>query len=246
MITQYHRPSTMDEALALLQEPATHALGGGTTLAATTFDAPTTVVDLQSLDIAGIGSDGGVVHIGATATLQDLVDSPLVPAAIRDLARREAPNTIRNAATVGGTIGASDPESELLTGLLACGASVTVTRPGASTDHSLDAVLDDPGLIAGRMITTVSIPSGGRFAADRTARTPMDRPIVAAVAYRSEEGSTRIAVSGVADRPTVVDPSALADLDPPSDFRGSVAYRTHLASVLVERVVASLDGGDSA
>jgi len=232
----------MDEALALLQEPAAHAIGGGTTLTATPLDAPTTVVDLQSLDIAGIDADGEVVHIGATATLQDLVDSPEIPVGIRDLARREAPNTIRNAATVGGTIGASDPESELLTGLLACGASLTVARPGTSTDHSLDAVLDDPGLIAGSIITAVSVPSGGRFAADRTARTPMDRPIVAAVGYCSQEGSTLIAVSGVADRPTVVDPSALTDLDPPSDFRGSPAYRTHLATILVARVVVALDG----
>jgi CO/xanthine dehydrogenase FAD-binding subunit len=246
MITQYHRPSTMDEALALLQQPAARAIGGGTTLTATRLDTPATIVDLQSLDMAGIEADGEMIRIGATATLQDLVDSPVIPAAIRDLARREAPNTIRNAATVGGTIGASDPESELLTGLLACSATVTVAQPEASREHPLGAVLDDPGLITGSIIAAVSIPSGGRFASDRTARTPMDRPIVGAVAYRSEKGSTRIVVSGIADRPTVVDPEALADLDARSDFRGSAAYRAHVASVLVQRVVAALDGGGQA
>jgi CO/xanthine dehydrogenase FAD-binding subunit len=245
MITHYYRPAGLDKALALLQEPATRALGGGTTIAAWPLDAPTTVVDLQSLDIARIKGNGAMVRIGAMATLQDLVDSPLVPTAIRDLARREAPNTIRNAATVGGTIGASVPESELLTGLLACGSSVTIAQPGTSSEYPLDTVLEDPGLISGSLITAVSVPSGGRIATDRTARTPMDRPIVAAAAYRSQEGSTRIAVSGISDRPVVVDPNNLADLDPPSDFRGSAAYRSHVAAVLVERVLGALDGGAS-
>lgn len=70
----------------------------------------------------------------------------------------------------------------------------------------------------------------------------MDRPIVAAVAHRGPD-AVRVAVCGVAPHPVLVDPSAIADLEPPSDFRGSAGYRRTLASVLVGRVLADV-GGD--
>ncbi len=119
MITQYHRPFTLDDAVAILARPDAIVLAGGTSINADPDRAPKTAVDVQALDLAGIELEGGMVRIGATSRLQDLVDSALVPVVLTDLARREAPNTIRNMATLGGTIGASDPESELLAGLLA-------------------------------------------------------------------------------------------------------------------------------
>ena len=242
MITQYHRPSTVDEAVDLLQEPGSIPLAGGTVVAAAPGDGPTTVVDLQALDIAELAPDGESVRIGAMTRLQTLVDSAVVPPVIRDLAHREAPNTIRNAATIGGTIGAMDPESGLLTGLLAFGTSVTVTGKAGSTDHLLDDLYDHPDLLNGAIITEVSVPTGGIAAAERTARTPKDQPIVAAVAHRDDRGTTVIAVSGVAERPVIVDLDTLEDLDPPADFRGTSAYRRHLASVLTQRVAAAIEG----
>ncbi len=243
MIMQYHRPSTVDEAVELLQEPGTLPLGGGTVVTATSGPASTTVVDLQALDIAGIEHDGATVRIGAMARLQDLVDSPAVPPVIRELAHREAPNTIRNAATIGGTIGAAEAESELLTGLLAFGTSVTVTGQTGPADHLLDDLLDDPSLLDGAIITAVSVPTDGIAAADRTARTPKDRPIVSVVAHRSDRGTVVIAASGVAERPVIVDIDALIDLDPPADFRGSSEYRRHLATVLAQRCAAVIQEG---
>ena len=246
MITQYHRPSTVDEALELLRDPASIALGGGTTVVVASQNTPRTAVDLQSLAIDGISVDGTFIRIGAMTRLQDLVDSSSVPPILRDLAFREAPNTIRSAATIGGTVGAADPESEFLTGLLAYGSEITVARVGASVDLPLADVLADAALLDRALITTVSIPTGGKGAADRTARTPADRPIVAVVGHLSSEGAMRIAMSGVASRPAIVNPDTIAELEPPSDFRGSSTYRRHLASVLTERVIAQLEGGESA
>ena len=136
MITQYHRPLSLDEAIALNARPDAVIIAGGTSVNADPSRKPTTAVDLQALDLAGIDTDGESIRIGSTTRLQDLVDSTLVPEALRDLARREAPNTIRNAATIGGTIGAVDPESELLIGLLAFEATMTLTRTSSTTEHT--------------------------------------------------------------------------------------------------------------
>ena len=242
MITEYQRPLTLDKAIALAADPNAVILAGGTTVNAEPSLAASVVVDLQALDLSGIDTDGEIVRIGATTRLQDIVDSDEVPTLLRDLARREAPNTLRNVATIGGTNAAADPESQLLTGLLAFGATVSLAGDGPATDSSVETLLDDASLLDGSIITSVSVPASGTAAADRTARTPMDQSIVMAVAYRGSDGDVRLAVSGVAPVPVIVDPAELEELDPPSDFRGSTQYRRQLASVLAGRVLSAVGG----
>jgi CO/xanthine dehydrogenase FAD-binding subunit len=242
MITEYHRPLTLDEAIALVADPRAVILAGGTTANAEPDGSASVAVDLQALDLSGIETDTNVVRIGATTRLQDIVDSDEIPTLLRDLARREAPNTIRNVATVGGTIATTDPESQLLTGLLAYGATVTVVGDGSTSEHSIDELLGSASLLDGSIITSVSVPTGGTAAADRTARTPMDKSIVMAVAHRGSDGDVRLAVSGVGPVPMIVAPEELEALDPPSDFRGSTEYRRQLASVLAGRVLGAIAG----
>jgi len=237
---KYYRPLTLKEALTLLARADAVILGGGTTVNAHAGRSSVVAVDLQGLDLDGIEADGGWVRLGATTRLQDVVDSDLVPQALRDLARLEAPSTIRNAATVGGSIGAADPESPLLTGLLAFGARVSVARVGSITDYPLEEILDDLHALDGAVITSVRVPARGRAAARGTARTPMDRPIVMAVAHRDADGAIRTAVSGVAPHPVLVDPQRIEELEPPADFRGSSSYRAHLAAVLTARALTAV------
>jgi putative selenate reductase FAD-binding subunit len=244
VITKYYRPPTLDVALTLAARPDAVIVGGGTTVSADPDLSPVVAIDLQALELSGIELSGDTVRIGATTRLQEVVDSDLVPDVLRDLAHRDAPNTIRNAATIGGTIGTADPGSQLLTGLLAFGATVAVTRAGSTTGHTLNEILDDPGLLDGAIITSVTAPSNGTAASARTARTPMDQPIVMAIARRDSKGAVVLAMAGVAGRPVTVDPDRIGDLGPPSDFRGSSVYRTHLASVLAGRVLAALTGGE--
>jgi len=207
-------------------------------------EVPTEVVDLQALGLGEISIGGSHLELGAMARLQDLVDSEVVPWMLRDLARREEPNTIRNAATVGGLVATANPESELLAGLLVFAATVTIARSEGSEQKRLGGVLADRASLAGGIITAVSIERTGTAAAERTARTPADRPIVAVVGRRTEVG-TQLAMTGVADTPVLVDPDEVGSLEPPSDFRGSAEYRQTLAAVLAARVVARLEDGGS-
>ncbi|MGI9586385.1 MAG: FAD binding domain-containing protein [Acidimicrobiia bacterium] len=245
MITEYFRPLELAEAVALAARPDALIVGGGTVATTERGASPRAAVDLQALQLSGITSNGGTVVIGAMTTLQHLAEDDQVPSVLRELARRDAPSSIRNAATIGGAIGARDPESEFLTGLLALGATVTIAYQGSTAEHPLDATIEDVELIRGGIITEVSLPAGGFTAVDRTARTPMDRPIVSAVAHRGADGTIRLALSGVARVPALVDPSQIAELDPPADFRGSSEYRLHLAAVLSERVLSEVAIGRS-
>jgi CO/xanthine dehydrogenase FAD-binding subunit len=202
-------------------------------------EVPAEVIDLQALGLANIGSDGAAVSIGAMATLQDVVDDDTIPPLLRDLAYREAPNTIRNAATIGGTVAAADPESQLIAGLLAHGATVAITGVAGTDEVALSDLLANRGTLAGRLITAVGVTVGASGASARAGRTPSDIPIVMVAGFRDGD-EVRLAATGVAATPALIDLGHLDDLDPPADFRGSAAYRRHLAETLGARVLAAL------
>jgi CO/xanthine dehydrogenase FAD-binding subunit len=227
--------------VALLHRPGATIIGGGSMVNADQSLAPIEVVDVQALGLDTIvRTEHDWLAIGASVTLDDLAFSDAVPPVLAELARRELPSTLRTIATIGGTIAGADHESALLAGLLAYGAAVTVVGSDGGSDHTLVEVLADRSLVAQRIITTVTIDTDGVAVFEHTARTPMDDPIVAVVGRRpSGSGSITIAASGVADTPVLIDD--VGALSPPGDFRGSAAYRSHLAGVLVGRVHAALE-----
>jgi CO/xanthine dehydrogenase FAD-binding subunit len=103
---------------------------------------------------------------------------------------------------------------------------------------ALSSVLGD-GLAAGELIVAVEVQPTGPTAVAATGRTPADDPIVAAVARSTDDG-IRLALCGVGATLELVDPDDLDRLEPPGDFRGSSAYRHHLARVLSARVIEEL------
>ena len=244
MITQYHRPATIEEALALVGTPGAYVIAEGTSLNSTSHPNATAVIDLQSLDLDVIEISGGAVRVGSMATLTDLSSSPLIPPVIADLAKREAPSTIRNAATIGGVIATNDPESELLAGLVAVGASVAIARANTAHQMPIETALENPQIIESAVMIDISIDPRGVSAAHRTGRTPMDRPIVMVVGHKGADGRVRLAVTGVASHVIAVSPGEVDALDPPSDFRGTTRYRKELATVLTKRVLADLSEGE--
>lgn len=229
----YHRPTTMAHAVGLLVDGHRRVLGGGTTFRHDGGGTPTEVVDLQALGLDEIADDGDRVRLGAMATLQGVADDPRVPDLIRRCATAELPSTLRTLGTVGGTVGAREPESVLLAALLVHGAVCT----GADESvEPLDRVLLPDGLPASHLVVDVAVETGGVTAMAVAGRTPADVPIVAALARRAGD-DVRLALTGVASTPVVVEAEAIGSLDPPSDFRGSAEYRRHLAGVLSARVL---------
>jgi CO/xanthine dehydrogenase FAD-binding subunit len=234
-INAYHRPTSVAEAVDLLALPNHLALAGGTTIRHDGGAAPTEVVDLQALGLNRIAVDDDVVRIDAMVTLDVIVQNHAVPDLIRMAARAELPSTLRTLATVGGTIGAARADSLLLATLLVHDTAVHFTE---GRTVPLESVVSN-GLADGDLVVAVDVHGLGRTALAQTGRTPSDDPIVAAVA-RSTGSGIRLAMCGVGPTPQLVDPDDLDRLDPPGDFRGSSAYRRHLAQVLSARVLEEL------
>ena len=234
----YHRPESLDEASTLLAEPNRRAVGGGTVAvpqARQITESGVEVVDLQALGLDRIEVAGNRLRLGAMVRLGDLTTDPAVPALIADLARRELPSALRNQATVGGTVALADDASVLLAGLLAHDTTVQVHGSAATDLADLLATGVGRGLI-----TSMALDPTGAGTIAATGRTPADEPIVAAIAREAADGP-RLALTGVAPTPILVDPpDPTAGLSPRADFRGSSEYRIHLAGVLSARALAGV------
>jgi len=243
-IKAYHRPKTMQEALQILSRPNinTTIIGGGTYTTPYMNEMVDEVLDLQALDLNEINYTAQGVSLGAMVRLQDIVLDERAPQLLKDAARREVPNTLRSAATLGGLVASPHRDSELLAALLVFEAKVHIETIGDKKTIALaEFIRDVPAALGGGIITAVSLETLGSTASERVARTPADKPIVAALARKDNNDNILMALCGVANTPVLVDPDNVkAAVSPPNDFRGSKEYRRQMAAVLAKRVIAQV------
>ena len=109
---QYIEAQSVDEAVTLLSEPGSMAMGGGTDLLPQVRDGVVRAERLVGLAaIPGIGAieemSGGGLTIGAAATIADVAAHPVVRrryGALAEAAGGLATPQIRNEATIGGNL----------------------------------------------------------------------------------------------------------------------------------------------
>ena len=242
MITNYHRPHTLDDALALLTQPNTFPLGGGTFLSQMTT-VSIQVVDLQSIGLDSLTKTGNDLNIGATCTLQSLLESEFCPSNLKIAIKLEAPINIRNSATVAGSLVSSDGRSPFATSLLALDAKITM-------------VSDKPGVInVGEflslrphgLITSITIPLNTKFNFEFVSKTPADKPLVAAALSQWNSGRTRLSLGGYGKNPLLamdgteaegLDAAARNAYHEANDNWASAEYRMDVAAILAKRCLA--------
>lgn len=244
MITAYHRPQTLDEALALLTQPNTLPLGGGTLLSQPTTD-PVSVVDLQRLGLDTLRIKGNDLEIGATCTLQSLLESEHCPETLKTANKLEAPINIRNTATVAGTLVASDGRSPFATMLLAMDAKITMVSGQTSVVGIGEFLLTRPRAL----ITQISIPLNTKTAFEFVSRTPADKPVVCAGLAQWNSGRTRLTLGGYGKSPMLamdgteadgLDTAAQNAYHEANDEWASAEYRMDVAATLAKRCLAGL------
>jgi len=136
--TAYHRPASVDEALALLAANAeAKPIAGGATLVAmlnARVIEPPALVSLAGIaELQGLSpaADGGV-RIGAFTRHRDTAASPLLAGTlgvVRDAAGQIANATVRNMGTIGGSIAFADPGLDYPPALVAAGAQIEIAGP---------------------------------------------------------------------------------------------------------------------
>lgn len=246
MITAYHRPKTLDEALTLLAQPNRTPLGGGTLLAQQKSD-PVEAVDLQSVGLNSIQKSGNNLEIGATVTLQQLLESEHCPDVLKTALKLEAPLNLRNAATVAGTLVTCDGRSTLAAVLLASDAKMEFTKLDNSRIETRISNLG--GFLPLRnlqrsLITSISMPLHLKLAFDYVSRTPVDKPIVCAALAQWNSGRTRLVLGGYCKSPLLamdgtesegLEIAARNAFHEAADEWASAEYRIDVAATLARR-----------
>jgi putative selenate reductase FAD-binding subunit len=249
MILAYHRPDTLAEALKLISrsKPKTLPLGGGTLLSRPTQESYE-VVDLQSLGLQTIQKKGKDLEIGATTTLQKLLESSLTPTALKDALTLEAPLNMRNSGTVAGTLVTADGRSTLVTVLLALDAKVIIQPDDEQIQIGDFLPIRKTGL-HGKLITHITIPLNVDIKFESLARTPSDKPIVCVALASWPSKRTRQALGGYGEAPILamdgtepegIESAARNAFQEAADDWASAEYRMATAAILAHRLLSTI------
>lgn len=253
MIIEYHRPTNISEALSLLarKQPPSYPLGGGTVLNQG-IEGQVAVVDLQSLGLGNITHKEKFWDIGATVTLQTLLEINELPSDLKKAVQLEATYNLRQMATVAGKLVTTDGRSPFATAMLALDASLEVlehkTKPCKLRLGDWLSLRES--ISHGKLISAIHIPINVRFAYEYIARSPADLPIVCAAVTQWESGRTRLVLGGWGKFPSLVmdgpgaigmDTAARSTCSSAEDEWASAEYRQEMAAILSQRCIKRIN-----
>ena len=136
---EYFAPSSLNEALGLLQEHGDDAkiLAGGHSLLPTMklrLTEPAVIVDMTRINsLKGISESIGKLVIGAMTTHYELESSAIVHQKVPLLAQTAAEIgdvQVRNKGTIGGSLVQADPAADWPPTILALDADIKIVGPG--------------------------------------------------------------------------------------------------------------------
>lgn len=248
MITNYHRPRTLEEALKLLSEPDSRPLGGGTVLTQSAEES-FSVVDLQDLGLDKLRKSGNYLSIGATVTLQSMLESPLTPAALKTGLNLESPINQRNRITVAGALITSTGRSPFAGLMLAMDAKMSVLGAETAVYPLGDFLLSQHEFLKNKLVTNIEIPIQVKLAFETVARSPADQPIVFAALAQWKSGRTRLVLGGWGKTPALafdgtdasgLEAAARNAAQDAKDQWASAEYRSDIAAVLAKRCLGKI------
>jgi len=255
MIIEYQRPKTIPEALILLarDQPVSYPLGGGTFLNRG-MEGQFAVVDLQALELRTISKVGNQLQLGATVTLQELLDFKGLPDDIYTSTKHEATYNVRQMATIAGLLVTANGRSPFATTMLALDASLEILELDATPRQVRlgDWLPVRAETMLGRLITKVSIPSNASVAYEYIARTPADQPIVCTAIAHWTSGRTRLALGGWGKTPILamdgpdsggIEIAGRNAYSHAEDEWASAEYRQEMAGVLAMRCLQRVNTG---
>ena len=247
---EYHRPTSLDEALDLLASLGEDAkvLAGGQSLIPMMklrFAAPAHLVDINRIEgLDAIEEADGELHIGALVRHNQLAGSELIGSKypmIAAAAPQIADPLVRNLGTIGGSLTHCDPSGDLGAVMLAANARVVLKSKDGEREVPVTEFLADTfqsSITPNELLTKVRITSptgayGGTY-------LKLERKIGD---YATVAVATRLMMSNgsIGACPTSRElfaeagRLAAAAASPVGDVRGSEQYKRHMVEVYVRR-----------
>jgi carbon-monoxide dehydrogenase medium subunit len=262
----YQRAGSADEAIALLTEHGDEAklLAGGHSLLPLMklrLASPSVLIDVGRLDdLRYIRDAGDHIAIGALTRHRDLETSALLAETaplLSHAAGHVGDPQVRHRGTIGGSLAHADPASDLPAVVLAMGGTIVVKGPGGQREIAIADFFTgflESALAPDELMTEIRIPKldaeGWSF--QKFNRRAQDWAIVGVAAVRAN-GSTGVALVNMGSIPLLATgvveavksgasaaeaaERATENTEAQSDINASVAYREHLARVLVRRAL---------
>jgi aerobic carbon-monoxide dehydrogenase medium subunit len=231
----YHRPATLDQALAILaeNEDAKPLAGGQSLVPMLNFRLarPSMLVDLGAIEeLVGIRLDSGTLVVGAMTRQWDLEHSEEAFTLLREALGFVGHTATRCRGTVGGSLVHADPTAELPICALALGAELVTDRRTIPAEEFFVSVFTT-ALEPGELLVEVRFPApAGPTAFEEHAHRHGDFAVVCVA-----RAGDRVAVGGVAPTPALWQGGGL---EPIGDLFAPAGYKREVAEALVARVAA--------
>ena len=223
-----HRPKTASEAVALrYASPDTTAYfaGGTDDLRLGGAAEGKELIDINALGFDTIEEKNGKLYIGARVTLQQLIESDLIPAFIKEAAKFCASFAKRNSATVGGNLALRRDDSYLAAAL--CAAEATILALNAKGEKE-EPVLTYLQGACKCLLTYIVIDKDREGWVKRFGNTSASHATLIAA---ESNGTYALTVKGTGlacgKTPNLYETMEFCD-----DLAGSAEYKKYLASVV--------------
>lgn len=261
---EYERPSSVDEALTLLDQYGDTAkvLAGGHSLLPLMklrFATPEVVIDVGRLDsLSYVRDEGDHLALGALTSHRVVATNDLVREAAPLLAHAAGQigdPQVRYRGTLGGSLAHGDPASDLPAVALALGATLVIAGTSGQREVTSDDFFTgflETALTPEELLVEVRVPKaqGVGWSFQKLTKRAQDWAIVgAAVVYGKGRigiglinmGSTPLRAaeveSALQSGASAIDAAMLADAgtEPMADLNADESFRRHLSRVLVRR-----------
>lgn len=258
--TVYHRASTINEAIKLLQGADDGKfVSGGHTLIPTMkqrLAAPSDLIDLRRIPgLKGITVDGNQVRIGACTPHADVAKNAELAAicpAICTLAGHIGDPHVRHMGTIGGSIANNDPAADYPSAMLGLKATIHTSKRDIAADDYFrglfETALDDDEIITAVSFTALKNAGYAKFP------NPASRYAMTGVFVAQHPDGVRVAVTGAGENgvfrsseleqrldgsftPAALEGASVSADGLLSDIHASAEYRANLIVVMAKRAV---------
>ena len=261
--TNYHRPSSVDDAVALFKKGSdSKYLAGGHTLLPVMkqrLAQPSDVIDLAKIPaLIGVSVAGDALVIKAATTYYDIMTSKdaakAIPAIVHLTSLLGDP-AVRYRGTIGGSIANNDPAADFPAALVALDATVKTNKRSIKADDFFKGLFTT-AVEDGEIITEVSFPIPAKAAYEKM-RHPASRFALTGVfVAKTKSGDVRVAATGASESGVMrvpdiekalkanwsagaIDSVKISPKGLMADIHGTPEYRANLVKVMAQRAVTA-------